>query len=123
MVSLVRSIISLASDFGLPANFEDCYYIDGLVQKRRDSIANALELHLSCIKPLIYEIIVFTTQEMLHLYLQASSSEKNPSQTSVCTHERPAAEEMFEWSWSIDSWRSTGELNYGLILSLLSNLL
>ena len=24
MVSLVRSIISLASDFGLPANFEDC---------------------------------------------------------------------------------------------------
>ena len=26
MVSLVRSIIALASDFGLPANFEDCWF-------------------------------------------------------------------------------------------------
>ena len=28
-------------------------HIDGLVQERRNSIANALELHLSCTKPLI----------------------------------------------------------------------
>ena len=26
-------------------------YIDGLVQERRNSIANALELHLSCTNP------------------------------------------------------------------------
>ena len=26
-------------------------YMDGLVQERRNSIANALELHLSCINP------------------------------------------------------------------------
>ena len=29
-------------------------YIDGLVQERRNSIANALELHLSCTNPSIY---------------------------------------------------------------------
>ena len=28
--------------------------IDGLVQERRNSIANELELHLSCTSPLIY---------------------------------------------------------------------
>ena len=33
MVSLVRSIISLASDFGLPANFEDC----SLTPKQRET--------------------------------------------------------------------------------------
>ena len=30
------------------------YYVDGLKQKRRNSIANALELHLSCIYPSMY---------------------------------------------------------------------
>ena len=29
------------------------FYIDGLVQERRNSIANALELRLSCTNPLI----------------------------------------------------------------------
>ena len=29
-------------------------YIDGLVQERRNSSALALELHLSCIKPVIF---------------------------------------------------------------------
>ena len=28
-------------------------YFDGLVQERRNSIANALELHLSCTNPMI----------------------------------------------------------------------
>ena len=32
---------------------QNWYQIDGLVQERRNSIANALELHLSCTKPLI----------------------------------------------------------------------
>ena len=32
------------------------YDINGLVQERRNSIANALEFHLSCIKPSIYDI-------------------------------------------------------------------
>ena len=31
-------------------------HIDGLEQKRRNSIANALELHFSCINPLIYKL-------------------------------------------------------------------
>ena len=30
-------------------------YIDGLVQERRNSIANTLELHLSCTNPLIWK--------------------------------------------------------------------
>ena len=30
-------------------------YIDGLVQERRNSIANALELRLSCTNPSIYD--------------------------------------------------------------------
>ena len=32
-------------------------HFDGLVQKRRNSIANALELHVSCIKPSIWYTI------------------------------------------------------------------
>ena len=31
---------------------QDCYQYDGIMQKRRKSIANALELRLFCIKPL-----------------------------------------------------------------------
>ena len=31
-------------------------HIDGLVQERRNSIANALELHLSCTKPSIFKL-------------------------------------------------------------------
>ena len=31
-------------------------FIDGLVQERRNSIANALGLHLSCTKPSIFSI-------------------------------------------------------------------
>ena len=34
--------------------FTDTYYIDGLVQERRNSIANALELRLSCTNSSIY---------------------------------------------------------------------
>ena len=33
-------------------------YINGLMQKRRNSIANALELHLLCIKPSIWYILM-----------------------------------------------------------------
>ena len=32
----------------------DKLYLDGLVQERRNSIANALELRLSCTNPLIW---------------------------------------------------------------------
>ena len=39
--------------------------IDGLMQKRRNSIANALELRLICIKPSIW----YTSRECLALNL------------------------------------------------------
>ena len=35
----------------------DEYDIDGLVQERCNSIANALELHLSCTNPLILDLV------------------------------------------------------------------
>ena len=35
-----------------------CLYIDGLVQERRNSIANTVELPLSCTNPLIYWYVV-----------------------------------------------------------------
>ena len=35
-----------------------CTYIDGLMQERCDSIANTLELHLSCTNPSICEILL-----------------------------------------------------------------
>ena len=41
--------------------FENIRYIDGLVQKRRNSIASALELHLSCTNPSVYSAILFTS--------------------------------------------------------------
>ena len=31
------------------------WYIDGLIQEKRNSIANAMELRLSCINPSIYK--------------------------------------------------------------------
>ena len=34
-----------------------CFDIDGLVQERRNSIANALELHLSCTNPWIWSLL------------------------------------------------------------------
>ena len=43
-------------------------YIDGLVQERCNSIANALELHLSCANPLIY-LHLFTWQWSIHAQL------------------------------------------------------
>ena len=36
-----------------PYSWKDSLYIDGLVQERRNSIANALELCLSCTNPSI----------------------------------------------------------------------
>ena len=38
----------------LGANLESVVHIDGLLQERRNSIANALELRLSCINPAIW---------------------------------------------------------------------
>ena len=35
-------------------------YIDGLVQEKRNSIADAMELRLSCTNPSIYSIVYFT---------------------------------------------------------------
>ena len=37
----------------MPFYQDICAYNDGLVQERRNSIANALELHLSCTNPAI----------------------------------------------------------------------
>ena len=42
------------SHFAWPKNHG--HYIDGLVQERRNSIANALELRLSCTNPSIYAV-------------------------------------------------------------------
>ena len=39
-----------------PFEYNMIYYFDGLVQERRNSIANALELHISCTNLSIYEM-------------------------------------------------------------------
>ena len=39
---------------------QDMYRIDGLMQKRRNSSALAMELHLFCIKPSVCNVIYFT---------------------------------------------------------------
>ena len=47
--------------------------IDGLMQKRCNSIANALELRLSCINPSIFSSILKLYQSIIHIpqtYLQ-----------------------------------------------------
>ena len=38
--------------------FFNCFHIDGLVQERRNFIANALELRHSCTKPLNYDFTI-----------------------------------------------------------------
>ena len=50
-------------------------HIDGLVQERRNSIANTLELHLSCINPSIYHSSDVTqSQKTIHFSPSASYS-------------------------------------------------
>ena len=66
-------------------------HIDGLVQERGKSIANALELHLSCTKPSIYHIYI-----MLQ-YSGDSFSVKMPS-----TGNRDAMLHAFRKSHDID---------------------
>ena len=44
-------------------------YMDGLMQERRNSIANALELRLSCTNPLIYcQSSTESKQSIIHLH-------------------------------------------------------
>ena len=50
-------------------------YIDELVQERHDSIANALELHLSCTNPLICFIILHSS---IQLYTSKTVFVKQP---------------------------------------------
>ena len=45
------------------------WYINGLVQERRNSIANALEVRLSCTKPSIWELVQALTTPNSHGHL------------------------------------------------------
>ena len=46
-----------------------CHHINGLVQEKRNSITNALELRLSRTNPSIYNIVqVYTSNGLRHLY-------------------------------------------------------
>ena len=47
------------------SNFQ--WYIDGLVQERRNSIAKALDLHLSCINPDMSHMLTKQTPYLLPL--------------------------------------------------------
>ena len=49
--------------------FNPLAHIDGLVQERRNSIANALKLRLSCINPSIWDInlVIFEPTDDLPL--------------------------------------------------------
>ena len=44
----------ISFDLATNRDYYQIIYIDGLVQERRHSIANALELRLSCTNPLIW---------------------------------------------------------------------
>ena len=49
----VTADMALGLTNGELMGYEKNHNVDGLVQERRNSIANALELHLSCTNPLI----------------------------------------------------------------------
>ena len=51
--------------------------IDGLVQERRNSIANALELRLSCTNPSKYRSIPSRNSDSLHAYTGCNNHYKN----------------------------------------------
>ena len=53
------AIKNLRIIFLLQQNFNQLHQIDGLVQERHNSIANALELHLSCTNPSKYNSKIF----------------------------------------------------------------
>ena len=75
-------------------------YIDGLVQERRNSIANALELHLSCTNPSIqwwgYDIKTFSA--LLDLYDKNQGLSDSPHKGPVMW-----SCHMFSLLWA---WRS-----------------
>ena len=48
----------------------DWYYINGLMQERRNSIANALELCLSCINPVNYLMYHLPTQLLISFHMK-----------------------------------------------------
>ena len=52
--------VSMTLCFQLAKTFS-CSHVNGLVQERRNSIANALELPLSCTNPSIFEQDMFHT--------------------------------------------------------------
>ena len=73
-------------------------YIDGLVQERRNSIANALELHLSCTNPsywyhnilimnFILTKITFHTDKVLHCLFYATPGQKYPQSYGLSLHD------------------------------------
>ena len=54
LIGMSQQLTTLTTYLSMFLAFFRCIYIDGLVQQRRNSIANALELRLSCTNPSIY---------------------------------------------------------------------
>ena len=50
-------------------------YIDGLVQERRNSIADALELHLSCTNSSIFAQVKSIQLELVYTFFNTSSEQ------------------------------------------------
>ena len=75
-------------------------HMDGLVQERRNSIANILELHLSCTNPSIWmswHYDLLTTEAFVQQLVQANN-EDQPDSIAMNTL-MPSDEYPHQWTW------------------------
>ena len=81
-------------------------YIDGLVQERRNSIANALELRLSCTNPLIRGLVLQWLSEHIYIdnlaYTSVYINVCNFSDTNKTRHRRCTAPTGRSSEWVSD---------------------
>ena len=71
------------------------FYIDGLVQKRRNSIANALELCLSCTNPsILYQLTDFLLIPCIFTDRFLGDAREKPENANIRTHHSVSAESL-----------------------------
>ena len=83
-------------------------YIDGLVQERRNSIANVLELRLSCTNLLIYDILFLASRSttLQNLKTLSTTCTKNKYENStnkqcyMCVKQTSTSEAQFPYDFN-----------------------
>ena len=94
----------------VPSHYLKQWYIDGLVQERRNSSALAMELRLSCTNPSILSVIIITplgSKLQWNLNPKKNLLSRNSSENVVCTTSTILSRHQCDLEEFLASWRST----------------